>query len=218
MRDYARTLGRRFENKLRNMGPHQHWIDMGAGEANAIGDYLSSVFPQNQAQVSALSVVRPGTAVQSDRFRYHEGRVLSEYTVTDLGQADLITDYYGPAFYAGTLDQTIEQYGHLLREGGEAWIVLAQPGQNAEISINGVKLDGSTRARKVIERWLAASSGFELVEANYEGAIGIRRTSAPVRMATLRPTRINAGAAFLAYDYAFTPDHVRPEAARHGNE
>jgi hypothetical protein len=216
---YRATFGTGFRRISSTLGPEHHWIDMGAGEAGAIQDFLATVPETEQPRITAIGLTVPAGTPRSTRYRYLEGRVLADYTAAEIGQADLITDLFGPSVYAGALDRTVEQYGHLLRTGGDVFIVLG-----THVTINGVdfRITGPLRRQRslVVQRWIAASTGFDFVGIENGGVIHLRRNTDPVRIASLRLERVSVDAQGCSWRYAyrFTPDHVRPEAALHGNE
>lgn len=154
---YQRLLGPVFMEYLSDLGPEQHWVDSGAGEALAIRDYLSAAEPSEKARVTAVSVIRPpGPALAEiegrfppPQFRYLAGKPIEERAAADIGGTDLITDVYGPLQYARQIDAVMGTYGRLLKPGGRLFAVLP--------AITFLEKDGTQAG---LTDWLGSVRGF----------------------------------------------------------
>jgi SAM-dependent methyltransferase len=128
--DYQRVLGLEFTSHLASLEPRQHWVDAGAGRAQAIRDYLESPLFPKKARTTAVAVVRPedhGIEEAEARFRtfrYLAGAPIEDIAPRRIGAAHLITDVYGPLQYSPAVDRVIERYGRLLAPGGRLWTVV----------------------------------------------------------------------------------------------
>lgn len=154
----AYLLGDGFAAELKRLNSGQHWIDVGAGKAEAAIDYLSAGGP---AQVTALSVEPYDTPRLKEalrrnrlRFRYLSGRVIEDYAMNELGHADIISDVYGAFSYAPHIDKVLIKFSELLRKDGKIFIALN--GEDANINILGASL----------LCWLSAVQGMTVVNVN----------------------------------------------------
>jgi hypothetical protein len=108
-------------DRLNQMTRQHRWLDAGAGRAKAQLDFLK-LRQQNQQdspELVALSVERPWFTVAKKKFfKYLSGRKLEDYTLSELGKFDLITDYLGPFSYAENAVQILNIYMNVLNVGG----------------------------------------------------------------------------------------------------
>jgi hypothetical protein len=127
---YQGLLGTELTEFLHTLGAAHHWVDAGAGRAQAVVDYLSGGTFARTARVTAVALHPPeglDIGALEERlgagFRYLHGRPIEERAVDDIGAADLITDVYGPLQYSLQIDRVMEQYIRLLKPGGRLWFV-----------------------------------------------------------------------------------------------
>ena len=124
--DYAEVLPTGFCDALGKLGSSDRWLDIGAGEGQAILDYYA---PQGdgapekcggsgpKARVVAISIEDRRTdrwkqqaASLGDRMRYLAGKRLSQYSRDELGKFQIITDVYGGFTYTENLSRFSRRY------------------------------------------------------------------------------------------------------------
>jgi SAM-dependent methyltransferase len=113
---YAFTLSPGFRQSLASLGAQDRWLDIGAGEGNAVLDYRTSKYDVllrewnpggGKAQVVAVSIEDRRTprwheaaaTLGDEQIRYLHGRRLREYSAEELGRFQLITDVLGAFSY-----------------------------------------------------------------------------------------------------------------------
>jgi SAM-dependent methyltransferase len=132
--DYAEVLPTGFCDELGRLGSSDRWLDIGAGEGQAMLDYYA---PQGdgalkkcggsgpKARAVAMSIEDRRTekwkqqaASLGDRMRYLAGKRLSQYSRDELGKFQIITDVYGGFTYTENLSRFLENVLSLLEVGG----------------------------------------------------------------------------------------------------
>ncbi|MGH8662144.1 MAG: hypothetical protein ACREUB_10340 [Burkholderiales bacterium] len=124
---YISTLPAGFDRSLANLGPTDRWLDIGAGEGNAVLDYYTELYDAmhwegrerrgRKAQAVAISIedrrtpewYETAARLQPDQLRYLHGRRLREYSAEELGRFQLITDVIGGFSYARYLSVFMEK-------------------------------------------------------------------------------------------------------------
>lgn len=185
--EYQIVLGTEFTRRLLSLTEVQHWVDAGAGQALAARDYLRQ--QGGRARVTALGLDRPADPrdVKADaQFRYLEGR-FEEMSLAEIGQADLITDVYGPLQYATQPDEVVLRYGQLLKVGGILWIAIPA----------GMLLINEADTAIEVHDWLAAVEGLTPLPLP-EGTVHLRdaafiRTDFALNVPPLRLERLVPG-------------------------
>jgi len=149
---YAHALSGGFVRSLSELGPADRWLDIGAGEGQAILDYSTARFDDMEANVVAKlhnGVKAVAMSIEDRRTqRWHDtaatlgttqiqylfGKPLSDYSNEELGQFQVITDVMGGFSYSPRLSQFMEKTLSLLTVGGSYHTVLAdvhsESGQN----------------------------------------------------------------------------------------
>ncbi len=133
--DYAGLLSPGFCDALGKLGSSDQWLDIGAGDGQAILDYYafddmtatekcarSSV----KARAIAMSIEdrqtdkwRQQAAIfGGDRLRYLFGKRLRQYSPEELGKFQIITDVFGGFSYTEDLSQFVAKVLSLLETGG----------------------------------------------------------------------------------------------------
>ena len=184
---YEFYLGKEFTETLRGLRPGQHWIDIGAGDASAIKDYLESPMFSNHARVTAVGVSIPRSAslaeiqIKAPDFRYLSGRYVENISAVEIGTADLITDVMGAIHYSLRLDQTLQHILGLLKNSGSLFthsspitVVLTPGGQISFLDFL-MKIQG---VRVYPQPW---------------GGIRIERTGGPLVVPELRLLNVVSG-------------------------
>jgi len=144
--DYAEVLPTGFCDALGNLGSSDRWLDIGAGEGQAILDYYA---PQGdgtpeqcggsgpKARVVAISIEdrredkwKQQAASLGDRMRYLAGKRLSQYSREELGKFQIITDVFGGFSYTEDLSRFVGKVLSLLEVGGSFYTLM--PGVHLE--------------------------------------------------------------------------------------
>ncbi len=124
---YTISLLPEFDRSLADLGPKDRWLDIGAGEGQAILDYYGARYDAmhregqerrgSKAQAVAISIEDRRTAewhqtaatLEPDKIRYLFGKPLSDYSLNDLGRFNLATDVYGGFSYTPNLSRFMEK-------------------------------------------------------------------------------------------------------------
>lgn len=172
--------------ELKKLTGSQHWIDVGAGKAIAAMEYIENKPVRHDegwkyysgsdhpARVTAITVERLETpelrGVLSHygpgRFRYLSGKYIEDYSVSELGQADLITDVYGAVAYSPHIDAVFAKFGELLKKGGKVYTLVRKIEDHYEyftVDPNVFIIVGSNNEKIPVEKWLRAIKGFTLL-------------------------------------------------------
>jgi SAM-dependent methyltransferase len=115
---------------LAKMTAKQRWLDSGAGRAIAQLEYLSlfKKYEFSSPQLVALAYKKPWFVTSKKiNFKYLSGRKLEDYTTTELGKFDLITDFFGPFSYTENAIQVLNVYLDILNVGGTLKIYFTSP-------------------------------------------------------------------------------------------
>ncbi len=169
---YALSLPKSFARSLGELGANDRWLDIGAGEGQAVLDYCTSKYDmlwsrdvegreQGKAQAVAVSIEdrrttrwhKVAAAFGARQVEYLHGRTLQEYSREELGRFDLVTDVLGGFSYTRSLSQFMEKVLGLLDVDGMFYTLLQDVGAE----------DGSNRPHY-------AGSGFLTEIATPEGA------------------------------------------------
>ena len=139
---YAEVLPTGFCDALGSLGSSDRWLDIGAGEGQAILDYYS---PQDdaapaeecggsgpKARAIAISIEdrrtdkwkQQAARLGDDRIHYLSGKRLRHYSREELGKFQIITDVYGGFTYSENLSRFLERVLSLLEIGGAFYTVL----------------------------------------------------------------------------------------------
>ncbi len=134
--DYAELLPSGFCDALGRLGSSDRWLDIGAGDGQAILDYYALEDDAAPAQKCARSFSKARAVAMSvedrrtdewrqqaaifgdDRIRYLTGKRLRNYSGEELGKFQIITDVYGGFSYTEDLSQFLEKVLGLLETGG----------------------------------------------------------------------------------------------------
>ncbi len=133
---YAELLPFGFCNDLAKLDSSDRWLDVGAGEGQAILDYYTpegAATPAEKcrgsgpkARAVAISIEdrrkdnwkQQAARLGDDRIRYLLGKRLGQYSSEELGKFQLITDVYGGFTYTENLSRFIDKVLTLLEVGG----------------------------------------------------------------------------------------------------
>jgi hypothetical protein len=131
---YSELLPSGFCDALGRLGGSDRWLDIGAGQGEAILDYY---VPDDaaaercrgsgpRARAVAISIEDRRTddwkhqsaRLGDDRIRYLFGKRLRQYSPEELGKFQIITDVYGGFTYTEDLSQFVDKVLSLLEVGG----------------------------------------------------------------------------------------------------
>jgi SAM-dependent methyltransferase len=114
---YAFYLSFDFDRSLANLGPADRWLDIGAGEGQAVLDYYTPRYDSmhvegwerrgKKARAVAISIEDRRTprwhetaaSLEANQIQYLFGKRLREYSLEELGRFQLITDVIGGFSY-----------------------------------------------------------------------------------------------------------------------
>jgi SAM-dependent methyltransferase len=134
--DYAELLPIGFCDTLSRLGSSDRWLDIGAGDGQAILDYYAFEDDAASAEKCARSFSRARSVAMSiedrrtdkwrqqatifggDRLRYLAGKRLRYYSREELGKFQIITDVYGGFSYTEDLSGFLGKVLSLLETGG----------------------------------------------------------------------------------------------------
>jgi len=139
---YASILPAGFDRSLADLGPRDRWLDIGAGEGNAVLDYYTSLYDAmhwegrerrgKKAQAVAMSIEDRRTprwhetaaSLEPNQIQYLFGRRLREYSPEELGRFQLITDHLGGFSYTRNLSLFMEKVLGFLELNGTFFTLL----------------------------------------------------------------------------------------------
>jgi hypothetical protein len=231
LKAYVDTLPPDFDQGLRNLGQQERWLDIGAGKAQAILDYFnadagSAAQPGAKGEAGAVGAVRrkakavaisvedrrtplwhqTAASLGGNHIQYLYDKRLSEYSVTDLGRFQIITDIFGGFSYSEDLTLFMEKTLGFLETKGTFYTVLqdvhSEAGTNKPFYANSPYLtqitDASGAEVKVCD-WLKRISCVEVacqLKADWKPPIEvyrIRKTCDQVSVPPLQRTHYQAG-------------------------
>jgi hypothetical protein len=156
---YTRALPPAFDDSLADLGPDDRWLDVGAGEAQAILDYYAPEYDLKRsdarkrsgkkAKAVAMSIEDRRTPLWrytahrlgDDRIRYLANKRLRQYSTEELGRFKVITDVAGGFSYTELLSQFMEKVLSLLEVNGSFYTMLQDV--HSEVGTNKPYYQGS---------------------------------------------------------------------------
>jgi hypothetical protein len=138
---YADGLPSEFARTLATLGASDRWLDIGAGEGQAVLDYYAPSLKTQadpheirgrKARAVAMSIEdrrsplwqETAARLGENHIQYLSGRRLGEYSSQELGRFQLITDMMGGFSYTTDLSRFMETVLDLLEVGGTFFTVL----------------------------------------------------------------------------------------------
>ena len=133
---YSELLPSGFCDALGRLGSSDRWLDIGAGQGQAILDYSAPGDAGARAEkcrgsgprarAVAISIEdrrtenwkQQAARLGEDRIRYLSGKRLSQYSSEELGKFQIITDVYGGFTYTEDLSRFVDKMLRLLEVGG----------------------------------------------------------------------------------------------------
>lgn len=208
LRRYGIFLGKAFLDLLNIKiaeGLEFHWMDVGAGEANAIYDFLQSWESRNSRDFNRLSLTAVSAGApniniayirhrfafeeNSEAFRYLVGKIEHE-TRVPLATQDLVTDTYGACTYSPQLSEVMAKVGSVLKPGGRFV---------AHIPLGGIRIENSKGEKIDVLDWFGKIRGLEIEKSErfvYDDGTHIRlilkRTQGPIEIPGLTITHLLA--------------------------
>lgn len=135
---YINALPIEFGRSLPLLGGNDRWLDIGAGEGNAILDYYRASFGVAQlpnakrAQTVAISIEdrrtfdwhKTAAGLDINQVRYFYGKSLNDYTIDELGKYQIITDMLGGFSYTRDISRFMEKTLSFLQVNGSFYSIL----------------------------------------------------------------------------------------------
>lgn len=139
---YAYMLPDEFDRALASLGEHDRWLDIGAGQGQAILDYYTRAYDKahpagrrkrgKKAKSVAISIEDRRTdewhksvsKLEAEKAQYRHGKRLREYSAAELGRFQLITDVMGGFSYAADLSLFMQSVMQLLEVNGDFFTLL----------------------------------------------------------------------------------------------
>lgn len=139
---YTISLLPGFDRSLADLGPAQRWLDIGAGEGQAILDYYAPRYDAmhkegqerrgSKARAVGVSIEdrrmpewqQTAAQLEPGKISYFFGKTLSEYSLDELGKFELATDVYGGFSYTPRLSRFMEKALSLLEVNGFFYTLL----------------------------------------------------------------------------------------------
>ena len=139
---YIETMPEKFIRSLANLDQKQRWLDIGAGEANAMLDYFTPKYDELRAKEYPLRSGKAGAVALSsedrrtarlrhtaarlerNKIQYLFGRGFGEYSAQELGKFQVITDLLGGFSYTTHLTRYMERALAVMDPGGDLYAVL----------------------------------------------------------------------------------------------
>jgi hypothetical protein len=129
---YFSILPPGFDRALADLSPRDRWLDIGAGEGNAVLDYYTELYDSmnwegrerrgKKAQSVAISIedrrthdwYQTAARLEPGKIQYLYGKPLRHYSARELGQFQLVTDVIGGFSYAQYLSVFMEKVLNLM--------------------------------------------------------------------------------------------------------
>ncbi|HTM08741.1 MAG TPA: tetratricopeptide repeat protein [Verrucomicrobiae bacterium] len=181
---YAELLPAGFCDALGALGRSDGWLDIGAGQAQAILDYYTvaggapsgknCARPGPKARAVAISIEdrrtdqwrQQAASVGGDRMRYLAGKRLRQYSDEELGKFRLITDVFGGFTYTEDLSQFVEKVLGLLEIGGSFYTLVPgvrlEDGNDEPGSHYLTELEDAAGRPETVCSWLKRIAGVEV--------------------------------------------------------
>lgn len=129
---YASALPPAFDEDVTRLGASGRWLDIGAGEGQAILDYHNAGRPGARAQSVAISIEDRRTQawydtaarLETGKIRYLFGKSLNNYTLEELGKFQVISDLLGGFSYTRDLSRFMEKTLSFLEVNGSFYSIL----------------------------------------------------------------------------------------------
>lgn len=191
--DYKAEFGVVFWNILNSGTPNKpiHWMDLGAGDAlpqrqvllgktavdplSVKGTAVGVNFPYDEAYSKDL--IQFQKHLGTNPFRYLGGKYFHEVSDAELGQADLMTDFFGVLSYTPHLSEDLGKALRALKPGGTL-LMLHVPKQTLPV----LSIQSSHKTELSLAQYLTMIPGIRVVSdrstGNITNVIEVERTEA----------------------------------------
>ena len=145
---YFDAFGSGFKSNLLRLKKSDHWADMGTGDGNAIYEY-KTIF-NGKAKTTGVVVEKTKVFIQreldlsSPSSVWLSGRYVEAIPTKEIGQADIITDYYGPMTYTLEPMSVLKKYVEMLKPGGSIYIRFGNGGGTVYLPNRSENIYGKT--------------------------------------------------------------------------
>jgi hypothetical protein len=219
--DYAELLPSGFCDALGGLGSSDRWLDVGAGDGQAILDYYAAVDDgalttncvraSGKASAVAVSIEdrrtdkwrQQAASLGDGHLRYLSGKRLRQYSSEELGKFHIITDVYGGFSYTEDLSLFLEKVLSLLEINGSFYTVVQNVHLEGGISSlnDGFQtelVDAGGRDVKVCS-WLKKTTCVKVVcesKSDWESPselINIRKICSDISVPRMRLLQFQAG-------------------------
>jgi len=164
---YTFTLSPGFDSSLADLTPADRWLDIGAGQGQAVLDYYASRFDAmhwagrerrgKKARSVAMSIEdrrtpqwhKTAEGLEAGKIQYLHGKRLREYSPEELGKFQLITDVIGGFSYAVDLSLFMVKTLDLLTVNGNFYTLLQDV--HAESGTNMPHYSGATYLTEITQ-------------------------------------------------------------------
>lgn len=128
-KSYSDFFGQEFVDRLQSLEPPQAWLDVGSGELFAAVEFFEHsnarhVSINARSPTSAAFFKNQETLRDEKKWTLFEDRIFEDIGDEELGKFHVITDVYSALSYTLNFDLVLRRYLHLLKQGGELYIVL----------------------------------------------------------------------------------------------
>lgn len=153
LKEYIQYFGPEFETDINSLRASMHWIDGGAGSANAQKDYLKTRGNRPIPYLTPITVKYPlaePRILRDGKFKVFADRYFEDIPLEELAPADLISDVVGIINYTNALDVSLDKYLRLLKPGGKIYVFIPPNITNIE-----------TKSGKILKlrEWIDTISG-----------------------------------------------------------
>lgn len=127
LKEYLSYFGNEFESDIFNLSELMHWIDGGAGSANAQKDYLKTRENKSIPYLTSITVKYPPSEpkmLHDGKFKVFADRYFEDIPVEELAPADIISDVVGIINYTNALDVSLDKYLKLLKPHGKIYVFI----------------------------------------------------------------------------------------------
>ncbi len=146
---YEDALPQAFDKALTLLGPADRWLDIGAGEGQAVLDYFAPEYeslhgfpvgaPRRKAGAVAMSIEdrrsiawhSAAAVLPANQIRYLFGKPFQDYAAAELGTFRLITDVIGGFSYTDNLSMYMVRVLSALELNGSFYTVLQDVNSDA---------------------------------------------------------------------------------------
>lgn len=155
---YISALGKDFKTKLSEIESKEnaHWLDAGGGEGNALYQFHQT---NPKSSLTSTLVSLESFAEPTEKLKVLKGRYIEHIPSSELTQADLITDVFGPMAYSSEPHKVLAKYLEVLKPDGEIHIFL---GSKEEIFGKNNKFITSKNEILDLTEWLKTIPGLEV--------------------------------------------------------